>query len=87
LPSPLHGSRDLGLTMGEDEIKNDIGHTYMVKAGSVGWRKCSIPEAQHVYYIELAGSRAVAQGSRRWALHVDKQGGEDYAYVTDKGQI
>jgi len=40
--------------MGEEEMKNDIGHTFMEKAGSVSWRKCSIPEAQHAYYIELA---------------------------------
>jgi len=83
----LRGSRDLGLTEREEEMKNDIGHTYMGKAGSMGWRKCSIPEAQHVYYI--VGQKAVMlhTAARRWALLADKQGGEDYVYVNDKGQI
>lgn len=77
MPSPLCGSRDLGLTRGEEEMKNDIGRTYMGKAGSVSWRKCSIPEAQHVYYIELARKQGCCTG---------QQGGGHYMQINKEGR-
>lgn len=67
----------LGPDVGEEEMKNDIGHTYMGKAGSVGWRKCSIPEAQHVYYIELARKQGCCTG---------QQGGGHYMQINKEGR-
>lgn len=77
----------LGPDMGEEEMKNDIGHIQ-----GEGWVR-GLEKMQHprssARSLYRAGQEAglLHRAARRWALHADKQGGEDYAYVTDKGQI
>lgn len=57
-----------------------------------GWvhelEKMQHPRSSACLLYRVGQEAGLLQGAaRRWALHADKQGGEDYAYVTDKGQI